>query len=107
MMVEKEHEMQEQNHVQMSQEMIHHHHDHERYDQVQYDQEQKLCANTISHIVHIRVGARCVWHRKERATGKRHNRRTATLREFRWISCSLVQRGHSWMNRDRSAYEDR
>ena len=27
--------------VQMSQETIHHHHDLERYDQVQYDQEQK------------------------------------------------------------------
>ena len=45
-MMEKEQEVQEQNHVQMSQEMIHHH-DHERYDQVQHDQEQKLCANTI------------------------------------------------------------
>ena len=29
-------------HVQMSQETIHHHHhDHERYDQVQYEKEQK------------------------------------------------------------------
>ena len=27
--------------VHKSQETIHHHHDHERYDQVQYDQEQK------------------------------------------------------------------
>ena len=39
--MEKEQEMQEQNHVQMSQETIHHHRDHERYDQVQHDQEQK------------------------------------------------------------------
>ena len=31
--------MQQQNHVQMSKETIHHHDDHERYDQVQYDQE--------------------------------------------------------------------
>ena len=46
-MTEKEEEMQEQNHVQMSQEMIHHCHDHEGHDQVQYDQEKKLCANTI------------------------------------------------------------
>ena len=47
MMMEKEQKMPERGHVQMSQETIHHHHDHERYDQVQYDQEQKLCANTI------------------------------------------------------------
>ena len=46
MMMEKEQEVQERNHVRMNLEMIHHH-DHEKYDQVQYDQEQKLCANTI------------------------------------------------------------
>ena len=28
-------------------EMNHHHHDHEKYDQVQHDQEQKLCVNTM------------------------------------------------------------
>ena len=39
MTIEKVHEMQEQNHVQMSLEMTHHHHDHEKYDQVQNDQE--------------------------------------------------------------------
>ena len=60
MVIEKEQEMQERYHVQMSQEMIHHHHDHERYDHVQHDLEQKLGGN--------RAGARCVWHRKERAT---------------------------------------
>ena len=32
MMMEKEQQMQGRDHVQMSQEMIHHHHDHERYD---------------------------------------------------------------------------
>ena len=37
----------ERNHVRMNLEMNHHHHDHERYDKVQYDQEQKLYANTI------------------------------------------------------------
>ena len=38
----------ERNHVRMNLEMNHHHHHgHERYDKVQYDQEQKLYANTI------------------------------------------------------------
>ena len=46
MMVEKEQEMHERDHVQMSQEMIHHHHDHERCDQARHDQEQKLYGNT-------------------------------------------------------------
>ena len=44
---EKEQEVQEQNHVRTNLEMNHHHHDHEKYDQIQYDQEQKLYANTI------------------------------------------------------------
>ena len=44
--MEKEQEMQERDHVQLSQEMTHHHHDHERYDQVRYDQELKLCGDT-------------------------------------------------------------
>ena len=47
MTLEKEQEMQEQNHVWMNLEMIHHHHDHEKYDQVRHDQQQKLCANAI------------------------------------------------------------
>ena len=45
--MEKEQEMQEQNHGRMSLGMTHHHHDHGKYDQVRYDQEQKLCAYTI------------------------------------------------------------
>ena len=42
-----------------------------------------------------------VWHQKERATtitGKRHNHWTVTLQGFRWILSSLVQREHSWMS---------
>ena len=31
---------------------------------------------------------------------KRHSRWTETLRGSRWISCSLVQKEHSWMNRE-------
>ena len=45
MTMEREQEVQEQNHVRMNLEMNRHHH--EKYDQVQYDQEQKLCVNTI------------------------------------------------------------
>ena len=48
--MEKEQEMQEWNHVRMNLEMTHHHHHHhhhEKHDQVQHDQEQKLCANII------------------------------------------------------------
>ena len=37
----------ERNHVRMNLEMNHHHGDHEKYDQVQYDQEQKLYVYTI------------------------------------------------------------
>ena len=51
----------------MNFEMNHHHRDHEKYDQVQYDQEQKLYVYTIGHIVHIRAGVKCVWHRKAEA----------------------------------------
>ena len=58
MTMEKEQELQERNHVRMNLEMIHH--DHEKYDQVQHGQEQKLYVNTIGHIVHIRAGAKCV-----------------------------------------------
>ena len=43
----EEQEIQEWDHVRMSLEMIHHQHDHEKNHQVQYDQEQKLCANTM------------------------------------------------------------
>ena len=44
MTMEKEQETQEQNHVQMSQEMIHHHHDHEKYDQVHFHQGRSCAA---------------------------------------------------------------
>ena len=44
MMVEKEQDMQEQKHVRMNLEMNHHH---EKYDQVQCDQDQKLHVCTI------------------------------------------------------------
>ena len=37
MKMEKEQELQERNHVRMNLEMNHHHRDHEKYDQVQYD----------------------------------------------------------------------
>ena len=73
-MMDKEQEVQEQNHVRMNLEMNHHHHDHEKYDQVQYDQ--------VQNIVHIRTGARCVWHRKAKAITiivKRHSRWTEML----------------------------
>ena len=45
----------------------------------------------------------CVWHRKAEAITiivKGHSRWTETLRGYRWISCSLVQREFSWMNRE-------
>ena len=44
--MEKEQELQERNHVRMNLEM-NHHHDHEKYDQVQGDQEQKLYVYTV------------------------------------------------------------
>ena len=47
MTMEKENKMQEWNHVQMNQEMFHHHHDHVKCDRVQCDQEQKLYVYTI------------------------------------------------------------
>ena len=47
MTMEKEQGVQERNHVRMNLEMNHHHHDHEKYDQVQYDQGQKLYVYTI------------------------------------------------------------
>ena len=47
MTMEKEQEMQEQNHVRMNLEMTDLRHDHEKYDQVQNDRKQKLCATTI------------------------------------------------------------
>ena len=56
------------------------------------------------HNVHIRAGQKCVWHRKAEVITiivKRHSRWTETLRGYRWISCSLVQKEHSWMNRER------
>ena len=59
MTMEKEQEVQERNHMRMNLELNHHHYDHEKYDQVQYDLEQKLYVYTILHIVHIRAGARC------------------------------------------------
>ena len=43
----KEQDLQERNHVRMNLEMNHHHRDHEKYDQVQYDQEQKVYVYTI------------------------------------------------------------
>ena len=48
-MMKKEQEDQKQqwNPWWINQRMIHHTHDHERYDQVRCDQEQKLCDNTI------------------------------------------------------------
>ena len=47
MMMEKEQEVQERNHVRMNLEMFHHHHDHVKYDRVHCDQEQKLYVYTI------------------------------------------------------------
>ena len=47
MMIFKEQEVQERNHVRLNLEKNHHHHDHEKYDQVQYDQEQKRYVYTI------------------------------------------------------------
>ena len=47
MITEKEEEVQGQNYVRITLEMIHHDHDHEKWDQIQYDQEQKLCDNTV------------------------------------------------------------
>ena len=47
MMIFKEQEVQERNHVRLNLEKNHHHHDHEMYDQVQYDQEQKRYVYTI------------------------------------------------------------
>ena len=51
----------------------------------------------------FRAGAKCVWHRKAKVITiivKRHSQWTETLRGSRWISCSLVQKEHSWMNRE-------
>ena len=47
LMMEKEQEMQQWSPGRTNQGMIHHRHDHERFDQVRCDQEQKLCDNTI------------------------------------------------------------
>ena len=47
LMMEKKQEMQQWSPGRTNQGMIHHHHDHEKYDQVRCDQEQKLCDNTI------------------------------------------------------------
>ena len=58
MMMEKEQEVQERNHVRINLEVNHQHLDHEKHDQVQYDQEQKWYVWTICHIVRIRGGAR-------------------------------------------------
>ena len=91
-MTEKEQDMHERDHVQMSQEMIHYHHDHERYDQERYDQEQKPYQSLCEV---------CVASRATTITGKRHNQWTVTLRGFRWILCSLVQKEHSWRSRER------
>ena len=41
--------MQEWNHVRMNLEMTHHHHDHEKYDQVQHDQEQAVRQHNLTH----------------------------------------------------------
>ena len=46
-LMEKAQELQERNHVRMKLEMNHHHRDHEKYDQVQYDQEQKVYVYTV------------------------------------------------------------
>ena len=47
MTMEKEQELQARNDVRMNFEMNHHVHDHKKYDQVQYDQGQKLYVYTI------------------------------------------------------------
>ena len=67
MTMEKEQELQERNHVRMNLEMNHHHRDHEKYDQVQYDQEQNVYVYTVWHIVHIRAGAKCGIERQKRS----------------------------------------
>ena len=48
--------------------------------------------------------AKCVWPKKGAKVitiiVKCHSRWTEMLRRTRWISCSLVQKEHSWMNRE-------
>ena len=70
-MLEKDQEMQEQNHVQMSQETIHHHRDHERSNTTR----SRSCAPTHFDTLSISELVRGVWHQKDGATtitGKRH-----------------------------------
>ena len=90
-MMEKEQEMLLQNHVRVNLEMTHHHHDHERYDQVRGDQEQ-MQFDTLS--ISELVRGVCGIERKD------HNHREAPQPMGVTLQC-LVQKERSWMSRER------
>ena len=91
----------------MNLEMNHHHRDQREVQTKCNTTKSRKCTSTQFDTLSIsELVRKCVWHRKAEATTiivKRHSRWTETLRGYRWIACSLVQKEHSWMNREARA----